>query len=189
MKNSILRKACAWIGGLFLAAPILFAQDNASLRLQVVTPPAWRVLPEQRFTDLFGGSLRQALSDQGYHLPVAELGSMENAANVPYLLKVTVTDWRVTDFGNITCSFSASLKTPTGERPLGDYANTVWSPGVIYPNGGHAYYPLSGTAIRDLGSKLAASGLPKGGPVTRSSPIQAPARTAAFTALRASPVF
>jgi hypothetical protein len=156
MNTSAVRKAWMMICGLLLAGP-LFAQDV--VRLQVVTPSAWRMLPEQRFADLFAGSLRDALAAHGYLQPLTVLSAVEDPAKVPHLLTITITDWRITDHANITCSFSASLKTPAGERALGTFTDTVWAPGVVYPNSGHAYYPLSGPAIRELGERLATSGL------------------------------
>jgi hypothetical protein len=183
MNTFAVRKAWRLMCGLFLAAPLL-AQDV--VRLQVVTPPAWRLLPEQRFADLFAGSLRDALANHGYVQPLAVLGAVEDPAKVPHLLTVTITDWRIADSGNITCSFTASLRTPAGEHPLGTFADTVWAPGVVYPGSGHAYYPLSGTAIRNLGVRLAASSRPSNPVFSQTGSTHRPAESASLGARAAS---
>jgi hypothetical protein len=158
MKRSVLRKLWAFVCVLGLVAFPSFAFGEAkptTLKVQVNTPPSWAASADGRFAELFAASLREALTLQGLRWPVADLRAVEDPAKVPYLLKVDVTDWRMTESGDFSCTFAATLKTPEGERRIGVYSNTLWAPGVIYANGGHPFYALSAETIRTLCSDLA----------------------------------
>lgn len=156
MKTTAARTIrCFFLGILLVAAPALSAESAANtLKVQVRTPPSWN-LPGERFPEFFAASLSDVLNRQGLSLPVAELRSVEDPQKAPLLLKIEVTEWRMTDAGDISCTFTASLKTPQGERRLGQYADTRWVPGVLLGNSSRAYYPMQLEGVQALCRDLA----------------------------------
>jgi hypothetical protein len=52
---------------------------------------------------------------------------VDNPDNAPYLLTINLMEWRFDRIGNITCTFTAGLKTPRGTRHLGVYSDTSLS--------------------------------------------------------------
>jgi hypothetical protein len=108
-----------------------------------------------RFPEFFAASLSDAVNRQGLSFSLSELRSVEDPEKVPYLLKVTVTDWKATEGGDIACAFSATLKTPEGEKELGHYADTRWMPGVLIGNSNRAYYSMQSKGVKALARELA----------------------------------
>lgn len=163
MKTAAFRKACVWLRILtLLAGPLSSAETNTTppvLKVEVKAPVSWNLLPTDRFPECFAASLSDALTRQGLSLPVTELRSIENPAKVPYLLRVEITEWRIADAGDIACTFSARLKTPAGERRLGEYSATRWAPGVLSASSKRAYYPRELDGLQTLTRDLEKSGL------------------------------
>lgn len=148
-------KVCLLVCGLgLLLAPASAASASSearpTLKVQVNIPPSWNLVPGEPLPAFIAASLSDALARQGLSLPVAELRSAEDAAKVPYLLKVDVTDWRRTLDGDLMCTLNATLRTPQGERQIGVYSDTCWAPGVIYAHSKSAYYPTRLEPIRAL---------------------------------------
>lgn len=162
MKTAILLRACALIFafGLFAAPGFAVEAGQPSvLKIYVHTPLGWKSSYDHRFPELFASSLRSALSTHGVSLPMAELLPMEDPAKLPLLLKVDITDWRITSDGDLSCTFTATLQTPQGERQIGVYKDTLWQPGAISTPLNRPYYPINLTPIQTLGRDLVRSGL------------------------------
>jgi hypothetical protein len=145
-----------------LATPGMAATRVApepTVKVQVNVPPTWQQLPNDHFPEWFAASLGNALSRDGFRVPLTQLRSMEDPKQAPYLLKIDVRDWHVTPEGDMSCTFVATLRTPDGEQRLGEYSDTRWIPGVIYGSSPHAYYPKSDAPITLLSRDLLKSGL------------------------------
>lgn len=162
MKTAILFRTLGLIFSFgLLGSPGLSLESNPPpvLKLHVHTPYNWKSSYDHRFPDLFATSLRSALSAHGVSLPMEELRPMEDPAKLPHLLRVDVTDWRITSDGDLSCTFTATLRTPQGERQIGVYKDTLWQPGVIYSASNRPYYPINLDAVQALGRDLARSEL------------------------------
>ncbi len=162
MKTAILLRACALLFAFGLFAAPGFSADAGQppvLKLYVHTPYNWKSSYDHRFPELFASSLRSALASRGVSLPMAELLPMEDPAKLPHLLRVDVTDWRITSDGELSCTFAATLKTPQGERQIGVYKDTLWQPGVISSTINRPYYPINLDAVQTLSWDLVQSGL------------------------------
>lgn len=97
------------------------AARPAQLQVQVITPtmagmdPMWIDDVE----DAFSERLATALHEQGFHGHINLLYDTDRPAPGIPLLRATLEEWRVDPVGNVTCTFTAQLKTAQGERSLG----------------------------------------------------------------------
>lgn len=104
------------------------APKTDALKVQVIVPPTWNLLSDDKVGEALADRVRDVLYRAGFTLPVSELRLVEDPSKVPYLLTINLTEWRINRIGGIDCSFTASLKTPRGSRELGLYPNatTQW---------------------------------------------------------------
>lgn len=162
MKTNFLIRFLTLIFGFgLLAAPTyaLAGPEQPVLKLQVRS--ANRAIPsyDPHFPELLATSLQLVLSTQGLPLPVQELRPLEDPAKFPHVLRIDIADWRITSAGDLSCTLTATLKTPEGERRIGVYKDTLWQPGVIYSTLSRPYYPKTLDAVQALGRDLARSDL------------------------------
>jgi hypothetical protein len=164
MTRTAFSKICLLVCGLgLLLAPNLAASVNSAapvtLKVQVHMPPSWNLLPGEPLPDFLAASLSDALTRHGLSWPVTALRSVEDSTKVAYLLKIDVTDWGRNGDGDLTCTLTATLRTPQGERRIGVYRETAWAPGVIYAHAKTAYFPTRQEPIRALVRDLEKSDL------------------------------
>jgi hypothetical protein len=125
---TLFRRAWCWLVALTLAVPALAVErvePTRTLKVNVITPPSWNILIDDRVSEWFVDSLRDIFSRKGFDWPVEEIRLVEDAAKIPYLLTIHVTDWRLDRIGNVECTFTAQLQTPHGQRQLRYYSNRL----------------------------------------------------------------
>jgi hypothetical protein len=124
---SLLCSVLVVAGGLFMAGCATTSQVEVpgTLKVQVNMPPTLHYLAEDRISEAFVDRIRDVFAQNGFNRPVEEVSFVEAPTRIPYLLTVNLTEWRVDRLGNIDCTFSADLQTPTATRHLGHYSNTT----------------------------------------------------------------
>lgn len=125
----------------------------SGIKVQVVASPTAKHAVDGRLSALFATSVCDILVRQG--LAVEELRSDDEPAREPVLLRVELTEWRVTKEGDFSCTFDAVLRTPQGEQRIGTFADTRWWPGVISPVANHPFLPASAQTGGALAGALA----------------------------------
>ncbi len=141
------------------ATPV--APEATQLKVQVIAPPTWNLLIDDKVSEALVARVREVFSRAGFALPVDELRPMESPSKVPYLLTLNLTEWRINRVGNIDCTFTANLKTPRGTRELGIYSNTTmqWLGGRGRFGLSQGFVAAAEGALRDLSTDLAKTDL------------------------------
>lgn len=112
-----------------LAGSWLWAADEAphgpSLKVEVVTPPSWNLLMDDRVSEWFVDGVRAELARQGFEGQVDEIRYPDDPGKAPFLLTINLAEWRMSRAGFVDCTLTATLHTPDGERRLGVYHHSL----------------------------------------------------------------
>jgi hypothetical protein len=133
---SLLLLSRAWshgrrfvLGGILLAGTWVRGSDDRlaapPLKIEVITPPSWSILIDDRIAEWFADGVRNELGRQGYAGHVEELRYPEDPSRAAYLLTLNITEWRLSPAGFVDCTLTATLHTPDGERRLGVYSHSL----------------------------------------------------------------
>lgn len=135
--------------------------DADALKVQVIVPPTWNLLIDDKVSEALVERMRDVFYRAGFTRPLEEVRSFEIPSKVPYLLTINLTEWRINRVGNIDCTFTANLKTPRGTRELGQYTNTTmqWLDGRGRFGLSRAFVDAAEGALRDLYTDLAKTDL------------------------------
>lgn len=97
------------------------AQNGRPVRLQIVVdiPTGMDALRDDEVAEAFGYRVASSLHEQGFRgrLEYVEW-SDDLRPNVP-VLAISLREWRVDRIGNVDCTFTAELRTPSGRHHLG----------------------------------------------------------------------
>jgi len=126
------------------------------LKVQVIVPPAWHPLIDDQMGEALVDRVRDVFYRAGFTQRVDEMRVVEDPAKVPCLLTINLTEWRINRIGNIDCSFTASLRTPRGNRELGHYTHTTmqWLEGRGRFGLSRGFVEAADGALRDLYTDL-----------------------------------
>ena len=115
-----------------IAARTSIATPARPVRLQmtVAVPASMNILRQEDVSEAFAYRVSAALHEQGLRgrNQYVEQGD-RSAPDVP-MLNVMLHEWRVDELGNVDCTFTARLETPSGARDLGIFSGTsmmTWS--------------------------------------------------------------
>ncbi len=166
MNSSALRQICLiGVAALFMSLPLRAAtpptSDTDTLKVQVIVPPTWNLLIDDKVSESLVDRVRDVFYRAGFTMPVSELRLPEDPSKVPCLLTINLTEWRINRIGNIDCACTASLKTPRGTRELGLYTNTTmqWLDGPGRFGLSRSFVEAAEGALRTLYTDLAHSDL------------------------------
>lgn len=165
MKTHIpARHSWIWLSSLLLLASgcaTTRVEVPGTMKVQVNVPPSWGLLIDDHVADAFVDRMREVFHHEGFRRPIESVRYVEDPARVPYLVTINLTDWRITRTGNVDCTFTATLRTPTTERRLGVYTNTTmrWLSGPGRFGLAQAFEDAAEGAIRDLCRDIAATEL------------------------------
>lgn len=140
------------------APSLVFSQDSRAaatpqtLQVQVVVPPTWQPLFEDRITEAFVSYLADVFRRQGYKGEIAEVRWAEEPSPGCCLLTINLTEWRMNHIGNIDCTFTASLQTENAIRHLGIFTGMSfrWMHGPSRFGLADAFEDAAEDALRDL---------------------------------------
>ena len=162
MNSSALRHVCLFgVAALFMSLSVRAATPSApeadTLKVQVIVPPTWNLLIDDKVSEALVDRVRDVFYQAGFTQPVDELRRVEDPSKVPYLLTIHLTEWRINRIGLIDCTFTANLKTPRGTRDLGLYTNTSmqWLDGPGRFGLSRAFVETAEGALRTLYTHLA----------------------------------
>lgn len=143
------------------------AEAPVEIQVTVEVPPSWQPFLEDDVAEAFAFRLQDTFRRQGYAGRIAHVRApAEPQAGLPTLV-LRLTEWRIDRTGNARCTFSASLRTPLGEKSLGLFTDTA----IFWPAVGgrwgisrrldaaHALEDAAERALRDLHDRVAASDL------------------------------
>lgn len=96
-----------------------------ALAVKVETPSVFDIIAEDRISEAFVDRVREVSHRRGLDLSVEEADALNQPVDAPYLLSVSLKDWRMTPTGRIECTFSGRLRTPAGTHELGLYTHSA----------------------------------------------------------------
>jgi len=139
------------------------SQEPVGLNVAVDVPVSWRPFLADDVADAFASRLADTFKREGYQGRIAHVTRLDTPeAGVP-LLEIRLSEWRIDHAGSAQCTFTAALKTPTGETSLGLVNNSAifwpvssgrWSINRRYEMA-NALENAAENALRDLYAKLA----------------------------------
>jgi hypothetical protein len=113
---------------LFLACPVVAAPSattHPDLQVEVLQPPSVDPLHEDDVTRFFVDSVRETFRRRGYTGKIDELYFRDKPREDAALLTIRLTQWRRNRTGGVDCTFSATIRPPSGpERALGTFTGS-----------------------------------------------------------------
>lgn len=150
----------------FLAlAPVAFSAQSASpgqavppavaaptLEVDVVVPPSWRPMFEDRVTDAFASNVADVFHTRGYRGEIKQVSSLDQPTSIAPRLTINLVEWRMNFSGNIDCTFSATLQVDRTVRHLGAFNGMSfrWMSGPGRFGAADAYNDAATDALRQL---------------------------------------
>jgi hypothetical protein len=132
-----------------------------TLQVQIIIPPNWQPLFEDRATEAFITHLTAIFQRQGYEGKIVGVSALDEPAAGCCLLTINLLEWRMNYVGNIDCSFTASLQTERAVRQLGVFSGMGFrwmnSPGRF--GFGDTFGDAADDALRQLYFALQRTGL------------------------------
>lgn len=117
----------SWLGAALLAlagcATTQPPQTHETVNVMVNLPPTTSLIYADRIADVFTDEVRHVFRQAGFARPIENIRYVDDPT-APNLLTINLMEWRFDRLGNITCTFTADLKTPRGTRNLGVYTDT-----------------------------------------------------------------
>jgi len=133
----------------------------ARLQIVVDVPPSMSMLRDDYVAEAFAHRVSSALHEQGLRGRIRYVDFPDDLkADVP-VLDIMLHEWRVDRLGNVDCTFSAQLKTASGNRALGVYSGTsmmMWARRDWFARQ-DGFESAARDALSNLGARLIATGL------------------------------
>lgn len=131
------------------------------LQMTVTVPASMNLLRQEDVSEAFAYRVSAALHEQGLrgHIHYVEQGD-DPAPNVP-VLAIMLHEWRVDMTGNVDCTFTARLETPSGARDLGIFNGTsmmTWSRHNWFDRQ-NDFESAAQDALSNLGQRILQTGL------------------------------
>jgi hypothetical protein len=135
-----------------------------TLQVQVIVPPTWQPMFEDRITEAFVSNLIDVFRRQGYKGEIVEVRWFEEPSAGCCLLTINLTEWRMNHIGNIDCMFTANLQTGRATRHLGIFSGMAfrWMSGPGRFGLSDAFEDAAEDAVRQLYFSLAKTELVPG---------------------------
>lgn len=95
-----------------------------AMQLTVNVPPSMRPWVSDDVAEAFAARVADVLRQRGYKAGIQYLDSFASPAAGRPLLAVNLVEWRTDRIGNVDCTFSATLSTPSGRKDLGLFTGT-----------------------------------------------------------------
>jgi hypothetical protein len=92
------------------------------LQLQVDLPFSLNTFRNDDIAEAFAHRVVTALHEQGFQGRIKYVENGETLADSLPVLAINIFEWRVNRGGGTDCTFSASLKSPRGEKSLGMFS-------------------------------------------------------------------
>jgi hypothetical protein len=124
--KTILRLSClgALLAALAGCATTQLPPSPDTVNVLVNLPPSASLIQADRIADVFTDEVRHVFHQAGLKQPVENVRYVDDPDHAAQLLTINLVEWRFDRLGNITCTFTADLKTPRGTRHLGVYSDT-----------------------------------------------------------------
>ncbi len=94
------------------------------LQLRVDLPFSLNRIRDDDVAEAFAHRVVTALHEQGFHGRIKYVENGDKLDETAPVLDVRIFEWRVNRMGNTDCVFSATLKSPRGEKNLGMFSGT-----------------------------------------------------------------
>lgn len=132
-----------------------------ALQVQVIVPPSWRPMFEDRVADAFVGEIADQFERQGFNGRIGQLYQTDQPAPGTPVLTINLVEWRMDITGNINCTFTASVQSNGVSRPLGSFNGMAlrWMSGPGRFGLSDAYDQAAQDAIQQLYQSLARTGM------------------------------
>lgn len=93
-----------------------------ALQVQVVVPPSWRPLLEDRVADAFVSEIADEFDREGFVGRIGQLYPTDQPVPGTPLLSINLVEWRMDFSGNINCTFTATVQNNGMVRQLGVFS-------------------------------------------------------------------
>lgn len=132
-----------------------------ALQVQVVVPPSWRPMFEDRVSDAFVNEIADEFDRQGFNGRIGQLYPSDQPAPGTPVLTINLVEWRMDVTGNINCTFTASVQDNGMARSLGTFSGMSlrWMSGPGRFGMADSYDKAAQDAIEQLYRSLAQTGM------------------------------
>jgi hypothetical protein len=134
-----------------------------TLLVEVDVPPTWRPFLDEDIAEAFAERLQEVFSQRGFQGRVKQIDNADKKQPRENLniLTLFLTEWRVDRAGFVQCTFTASIRTPAGEKNLGIFTATSiqWVAGRNRWALADAFDEAARNALNDLYDQLQRSNL------------------------------
>ncbi len=139
------------------ADPAAPAPATSTLQVEIIVPPSWRPMLEDRVADEFVSTTDEIFHREGYSGRIQQVTALDEPTVGCCLLTIRLLEWRIDPVGNINCTFNANLQTERTTRSLGLYTQTAfrWMTGPGRFGLAEALDTAAEGAIRELYDSLA----------------------------------
>jgi hypothetical protein len=134
------------------------------LEVDVVVPPSWRPMFEDRVTDAFTSNVADVFQNRGFKGQIKQISSLDQPTSAAPRLTINLVEWRMNFTGNIDCTFSATLQVDRTVRHLGAFNGMSfrWMSGPGRFGAADAYNDAAADALRQLYDAVVKTGLVPG---------------------------
>eukprot|EP01012_Entosiphon_sulcatum_P068625 TRINITY_DN98915_c0_g1_i1.p2 TRINITY_DN98915_c0_g1~~TRINITY_DN98915_c0_g1_i1.p2 ORF type:complete len:131 (-),score=31.12 TRINITY_DN98915_c0_g1_i1:286-678(-) len=119
------------------------------------------ILRNDDIAEAFAHRVVTALHEQGFKGRIKFVEPGESPNNALPVLDISIFEWRVNRTGSTDCTFSASLKSPRGEKKLGLFSGTsmmTWLRRDWFARA-DSFEEAASDALNNLKTRLDATGL------------------------------
>lgn len=119
------------------------------------------LLRDDYVAEAFAYRVSSALHEQGLRGRIRYVDFPDDVKPEVPTLEIMLQEWRVDRIGNVDCTFSAQLKTPSGTRNLGFFSGTsmmLWSRRDWFARR-DGFEEAARDALGNLGAKMLNTGL------------------------------
>lgn len=131
------------------------------LQVQVELPFSMHLLHNDDIAEAFAHRVVTALHEQGFKGRIKFVEAGETLNDALPVLDISIFEWRVNRTGSTDCIFSASLKSPRGEKKLGMFSGTsmmTWLRRDWFARA-DSFEEAASDALSNLKTRLDATGL------------------------------
>lgn len=131
------------------------------LQVRVELPFSMNPLRDDDIAEAFAHRVITALHEQGFKGRIKYVEDGDSTKESIPALDIRIFEWRVNRLGNTDCTFSASLKSPRGQKDLGMFSGTslmTWSRRDWFARA-DSFDDAASDAMNNLKARLDATGL------------------------------
>jgi len=143
------------------------AEAPVEIQVTVDVPPSWQPFLDDDVAEAFAFRLQDTFRREGFAGRIAQVRLPDEPRPGVPAVAIRLTEWRIDRTGQARCTFTASLRTPLGEKSLGLFTDTA----IFWPVAGgrwsinrrfeaaNALEDAAERALRDLYDRVAATDL------------------------------